>query len=41
MNQQLQQLFDHLDLETLDDGLFQTRHKSEGWRHIFGGQVLA
>jgi acyl-CoA thioesterase-2 len=41
MNQQLQQLFDHLDLETLDDGLFQTRHKSEGWRQIFGGQVLA
>jgi len=41
MNQQLQQLFDHLDLETLDDGLFQTRHRSEGWRQIFGGQVLA
>ena len=41
MNQQLQQLFDPLDLETLDDGLFQTRHKSEGWRQIFGGQVLA
>lgn len=41
MNQQLQQLFDHLDLETLDDGLFQTRHKNEGWRQIFGGQVLA
>jgi len=41
MNQQLQQLFDHLDLETLDEGLFQTRHKSEGWRQIFGGQVLA
>ncbi len=41
MNQQLQQLFDHLDLEALDDGLLQTRHKSEGWRQIFGGQVLA
>ncbi len=41
MNQQLQQLYDHLDLERLDDNLFRTKHRNEGWRQIFGGQVLA
>lgn len=41
MNQQLQQLFDHLDLESIDDNLFQTKFGNEGWRQIFGGQVLA
>jgi len=41
MNQQLQQLFDHLDLETLDENSFKSKHKNEGWRQIFGGQVLA
>lgn len=41
MNEQLQQLHDHLDLETIDDNTFQTKHRNEGWRQIFGGQVLA
>jgi acyl-CoA thioesterase-2 len=41
MNQAIQQLFNHLDLETLDDNLFRTSHPNEGWRQIFGGQVLA
>lgn len=41
MNEQLQQLHDHLDLETIDENNFQTIHKNEGWRQIFGGQVLA
>ena len=41
MNRQLQQLFDHLDLESVDDNLFQTKFGNEGWRQIFGGQVLA
>lgn len=41
MNPALQQLFNHLDLETLDDNLFRTSHHNEGWRQIFGGQVLA
>jgi acyl-CoA thioesterase-2 len=41
MNPALQQLFNHLDLETLDDNLFRTSHRNEGWRQIFGGQVLA
>ncbi len=41
MNQQLQQLFDHLDLEAIDDNTFKTKHRNEGWRQIFGGQVLA
>lgn len=41
MNEQLQQLFNHLDLESIDDNLYQTQHRNEGWRQIFGGQVLA
>lgn len=41
MNLQLQQLFDHLDLETLDVNLYRTAHPNEGWRQVFGGQVLA
>lgn len=41
MNEQLQQLFNHLDLERIDENTFKTKHKSEGWRQIFGGQVLA
>lgn len=41
MNEQLQQLFDHLDLEAHDELSFNTKHKNEGWRQIFGGQVLA
>lgn len=41
MNEQLQQLHDHLDLDTIDENTFQTKHKNEGWRQIFGGQVLA
>ncbi|MES3006762.1 MAG: acyl-CoA thioesterase II [Pseudomonadota bacterium] len=40
-NLQLQQLHDHLDLETLDDTLFRSQHSNEGWRRVFGGQVLA
>ena len=41
MNDQLKQLYNHLDLETLDDNLFRTAHKNEGYRRVFGGQVLA
>src|SRR5690606_36099321 len=41
MNAQLQQLFDHLDLESTDSDVFQTKFGNEGWRQIFGGQVLA
>lgn len=41
MNDQLQQLFDHLDLEIINENTFKTAHKNEGWRQIFGGQVLA
>jgi len=40
-NEQLQQLFDHLDLETIDTNLYRTRHKNEGWKQVYGGQVLA
>lgn len=40
-NEQLQQLFDHLDLETIDCDLYRTRHKNEGWKQVYGGQVLA
>ena len=40
-NQQLQQLYGHLDLETLDDNLFRSKHSNEGWFRVFGGQVLA
>ncbi|MCB1649576.1 MAG: acyl-CoA thioesterase II [Gammaproteobacteria bacterium] len=41
MNRQLQQLYEHLDLEALGDDVFQTKFGNEGWRQIFGGQVLA
>ncbi len=41
MNLQLQQLFDHLELETLDVNLYRSTHPNEGWRQVFGGQVLA
>ena len=41
MNEQLQQLHNHLDLETIDENTFQTKYQNEGWRQIFGGQVLA
>ncbi|MDP1932808.1 MAG: acyl-CoA thioesterase II [Gammaproteobacteria bacterium] len=40
-NQQLQQLFDHLELETLDVDLYRSTHKNEGWMRVYGGQVLA
>lgn len=40
-NQQLQQLFEHLDLETLDVDLYRSTHKNEGWMRVYGGQVLA
>jgi len=40
-NEQLQQLFDHLDLETIDSNLYRTRHRNEGWKQVYGGQVLA
>lgn len=41
MNEQLQQLHNHLDLATIDENTFETKHQNEGWRQIFGGQVLA
>lgn len=40
-NLQLQQLFEHLELETLDVDLYRSMHKSEGWMRVYGGQVLA
>lgn len=40
-NEQLQQLFDHLKLESLDVDLYRSIHKNEGWMRVYGGQVLA
>jgi acyl-CoA thioesterase-2 len=40
-NRQLAQLFNHLELETLDENLYRSAHKSEGWMRVYGGQVLA
>lgn len=40
-NIQLQQLFNHLELETIDENLYRTAHQNEGWVRVFGGQVLA
>jgi acyl-CoA thioesterase II len=40
-NEQLQQLFDHMELETLDENLYRSAHKNEGWGRVYGGQVLA
>lgn len=40
-NQQLQQLFNHLELEKLDENLYRSAHKNEGWVRVYGGQVLA
>lgn len=39
-NLQLKQLFDHLELETLDENLYRSAHPNEGWVRVFGGQVL-
>lgn len=41
MNKQLQQLHNHLDLEKIDEDLYRTKHKNEGWARVYGGQVLA
>lgn len=40
-NPRLQQLFDHLELETLDENLYRSAHSNEGWFRVYGGQVLA
>ena len=40
-NQQLQQLFNHLELEKLDENLYRSAHSNEGWFRVYGGQVLA
>ena len=40
-NLQLKQLFDHLELETIDENLYRSAHKNEGWMRVYGGQVLA
>jgi len=40
-NDQLAQLYGHLDLKLIEEDLYQTTHKNEGWRQIYGGQVLA
>jgi len=40
-NSQLQQLFEHLELETLDVDLYRSQHKNEGWMRVYGGQVLS
>lgn len=40
-NQQLQNLFNHLELEKLDENLYRSAHKNEGWFRVYGGQVLA
>jgi len=39
-NEQLQQLFRHLELEKLDENLYRTKHANEGWFRVYGGQVL-
>jgi len=41
MNEQLDQLFQHLELEKLEENLYRTIHKNEGWKRVYGGQVLA
>jgi acyl-CoA thioesterase II len=41
MNEQLDQLFQHLELEKLEENLYRTMHPNEGWQRIYGGQVLA
>lgn len=41
LNSQLQQLFEHLELETLDVDLYRSQHKNEGWMRVYGGQVLS
>ncbi len=41
MNEQLQQLFQHLQLEKLDENLYRSRYPNEGWGRVYGGQVLA
>ena len=40
-NEQLQQLFQHLQLEKLDENLYRTAHANEGHFRVYGGQVLA
>src|SRR5690554_5894980 len=40
-NEQLQQLFQHLELEKLDENLYRTSHGNEGHFRVYGGQVLA
>lgn len=40
-NERLQQLFNHLELETLEENVFRTAHRNEGWVRVYGGQVLA
>lgn len=40
-NLQLKQLFDHLELETIDENLYRSVHPNEGWIRVYGGQVLA
>ncbi len=41
MNEQLDQLYQHLELETIDENLYRSTHKNEGWQRVYGGQVLA
>ncbi|MDX1490914.1 MAG: acyl-CoA thioesterase II [Pseudohongiellaceae bacterium] len=38
---QLTQLYDHLNLQQIEENLYETTHKNEGWKQIYGGQVLA
>lgn len=40
-NDRLEQLFAHMELEKLDENLYRSAYKNEGWVRVYGGQVLA
>lgn len=41
INKRVEQLYNHLDLEKIDENLYRTKHDNEGWFRVYGGQVLA
>lgn len=41
MNEAVKTVLEHLVLELNPDGSFSNVHKSEGWRQVFGGQLMA
>ncbi len=40
-NDRLEQLFAHMELEKLDENLYRSAYRNEGWVRVYGGQVLA